>query len=299
MKILLVPFLCVALIAGCSNENESAQEIKRLEKALQDAPGRQNAEALVQAYIQASQEAKDKDKQETLYEKALQVALDQKLYGRSMGILQELLLDYPDQSKTVQRLARISQIFRDMKRTNANAVLVSAMEEKFPDNASVRELALAANVSGVTSESLLDKQGASMFNDSLMQLVKPVAREYVDACEAYALVKQDAPSGAEYLHKGAETARSLQTLDKALFLYDWIMDRYPDHPRAAQSLFLKAFTLDNDLNQFEEARKLYEEFLQKYPNNEFAPSAQFLLENLGKSDEELLESLQQKSQQAN
>lgn len=297
MKILLVPILCFALIAGCSDANESAQEISRLEKAMQDAPGRQNAEALVLAYITASQDAGDRNKQEAYFEKALQVALDQKLYGRSMGILQELLLDYPDQSKTVRRLAQISEIFRDMKRQNANAVLVAAMAEEFPDNPAVQELANTVGTRGERSTSLLDRLGSNMFNDSLMQLEKPVAREYVDACEAYALAMQADPSGAEYLHKAAETARSLQTLDKALFLYDWIIKRYPDHPRAAQSLFLKAFTLDNDLNQFEEARKLYGEFLKKYPKNEFAPSAQFLLENLGKSDEELLESLQQRSKE--
>ena len=299
MKILFVPALCIALLAGCGNSNESARETARLEKALQENPGRQNANALIDAYISESQEVKDKSKQEALFEKALQVALDQKVYGRAMGILQELLLDYPHQTKTVQRLAQISQIFRDMKRDNANAVLIAAMREKYPDNPTVKELTSSGNISSESSETLLTNLGTKMFNDSLMQLEKPVAREYVDACEAYALVMQDDPSGAEYLHKGAETARSLQTLDKALFLYDWIIKKYPEHPRAAQSLFLKAFTLDNDLNQFEEAKKLYEEFLQKYPKNEFAPSAQFLLDNLGKSDEELLESLQQRSKEEN
>ena len=63
--------------------------------------------------------------------------------------------------------------------------------------------------------------------------------------------------------------------------------KYPDSKRAITSLFLKAFTLDNDLHQFEEAGQYYRLFLEKYPNNEFAESAQFLLENLGKSEEEL------------
>jgi TolA-binding protein len=44
----------------------------------------------------------------------------------------------------------------------------------------------------------------------------------------------------------------------------------------------------------DKAKAVYEEFLRKYPEDEFAGSAQFLLDNLGKSDDELLEALQKK-----
>ena len=62
-------------------------------------------------------------------------------------------------------------------------------------------------------------------------------------------------------------------------------------------MFLKAFTFDNDLKDYENARKYYEEFLAKYPNNEFAESAKFLLDNLGKSDEELRQIIEQKQKE--
>lgn len=298
MRIFLLQMLALLIFLGCGDANDANSEITRLEKAMQDEPSRENANALIQAYALEATKTDDHSSQEALYEKALQVATGQKVYGRAMGILQKLILDYPQPGKEISRLSRISQLFTDMRRDHANAVLVRAMEEKYPGNGAVRDLSEKATIPEGTSESLLDEMGARMFNDSILQLNKPVAREYVDACEAFALVKKDEESGAEYLHKGAETARSLQTLDKALFLYDWIIAQYPESPRAAQSLFLKAFTLDNDLNQFDKARTLYEEFLKTYPDNEFAPSAQFLLENLGKSDEELLENLQSRSREA-
>ena len=59
---------------------------------------------------------------------------------------------------------------------------------------------------------------------------------------------------------------------------------------------LSAFTLDNDLKRFEEARTLYEEFLERYPQNEFSDDARFLLENLGKDEEEIIRSFEKKNQ---
>jgi TolA-binding protein len=54
---------------------------------------------------------------------------------------------------------------------------------------------------------------------------------------------------------------------------------------------------DNDLKDFAKAGKYYNEFLTKYPNNDFTESAKFLLENLGKSEEELKKILDEKSKQ--
>ncbi len=130
-----------------------------------------------------------------------------------------------------------------------------------------------------------------------MRINSTVARSYVDACMAYAVMYDGKGESAENLHKAAETARSLGEMDEALSMYDWIIDRYPNHPRTPQALFLKAFTYDSDLKEFDQARVYYTEFLEKYPNNDFAKSAEFLLENLGKDDEELLQILQEKAAQ--
>lgn len=295
MKYFFYFLLIGATLTGCQQSTNSATT--ELEQALEVNPNIQNAQSLIQQYLVDGEEMKNPVKKEKLYMKALKVALDHKVYGQAMGILQHLILHYPDSPETIHRLTQISQIFSTLRRDDANAILLRTMAEKHPDNEDVKQLINQFKVPAVPSDSLINALGIKMFNDSLLQLNKPAARQYVDACEAYAMVMGSDPKAAEYLHKGAETARSLQTIDKAILLYDWIIDRYPDHPRAAQSLFLKAFTLDNNLKNYDEARTLYEEFLKKYPENEFVASAQFLLENLGKSDEELLETLQKKGKE--
>lgn len=152
--------------------------------------------------------------------------------------------------------------------------------------------------------SVLDKLGGeayikelsdNVYNDSLGTINEEYAKNYLDACEAYALAHPGTDAAADYLYKATETLRAMRMPEKCLPIYDRLINDYPDHKRAAQALFLKGFTYDNDLGDFQNARRYYEEFLAKHPDDEFASSAEFLLENLGKSDDELLEVLQAKN----
>lgn len=98
------------------------------------------------------------------------------------------------------------------------------------------------------------------------------------------------------LAKAGETARLSRQFDKAMEIFDRIQKNYPDSREATTAMFLKAFTLDNDLKKFDEAKTAYEAFLAKYPTDEFADDAQFLLKNLGKSPEEIVKGFEKNAQ---
>ncbi len=97
----------------------------------------------------------------------------------------------------------------------------------------------------------------------------------------------------KYLSKAGETARLLRQFDQAIEIFGKIEKNYPNSKEAAGAMFMKAFTLDNDLKKLEAAKVAYEAFLQKYPNDEFADDAQFLLKNLGKSPEEIIKGFEE------
>ncbi len=149
----------------------------------------------------------------------------------------------------------------------------------------------------IMADTILKYIALNMFNDSTFRLNEPRARLYIDACEAAVKAEPALAKAPEFLHHAAETARTLRDIPKAIELYDWITVTYPAHPRAATSLFLKAFTYDNDLKDFDKAGEYYKEYLSKYPNDEFSESAKFLLDNLGKSEEELKKMLEEKSKE--
>ena len=225
------------------------------------------------------------------------VSAAQNQVNQALGYYKSYMIEYqkrPDQSNI---LAEVIAVMEAQNKPELKQVLYKSFAERYPDDNRTPALLAKVERKDISVDSLLKEIGLKMFNDSIYRLDENMAHLYVDASEAAVMAQPELPDAPEYLHRAAETARTLRDIPKAINLYDWIIRYYPDHPRGATSLFLKAFTFDNDLKDFEKARVHYEEFLKKHPNNEFAESAQFLLDNLGKSEEELKQILEEKSKE--
>jgi len=97
------------------------------------------------------------------------------------------------------------------------------------------------------------------------------------------------------LYRAAEVVRAMNDPKKAAAIYERVHNSYPNFSKAAESLFMLAFTYDEDLNNMDKAKTTYEKFLKLYPTNSFADDTQMLLSNLGKSDEEILKELEEKA----
>ncbi|MFZ1731344.1 MAG: tetratricopeptide repeat protein [Bacteroidota bacterium] len=79
---------------------------------------------------------------------------------------------------------------------------------------------------------------------------------------------------------------------KAATTYELVAEKYPQSEYGHRALFAAAYTYANDIGNLERGREAYEKYLKQYPDSSMASTAKFELDNLGKSPEELLESLQ-------
>ena len=120
------------------------------------------------------------------------------------------------------------------------------------------------------------------------------AKTVIDAYHTYADNFGDDAKTPEYLFKAAEVHRSLKEFGKAVEIYTRIFEKYPNYPKAPQSLFLLGFSYENDVKNIEEAKKVYSQFLEKYPTHELADDVQFSMSNLGKSPEEIIKEFEAK-----
>ena len=121
--------------------------------------------------------------------------------------------------------------------------------------------------------------------------------ELLEKYEEYtAFSEVDLNKKVDYLLRAGEMAVLVNQPDKSLEYYEKILSEYPEHAKAATAMFMKAYTLDDKLEKYDEAKTVYEAFLQQYPNNDFADDTQFLLENLGKSEEEIIKLFESKAQ---
>lgn len=98
-----------------------------------------------------------------------------------------------------------------------------------------------------------------------------------------------------FLFKAASLAMNSGNGQKALILYEQYLKDYPDKPKAPMCLFFKAFVYENLFQDLDKARESYNEFIRKYPKDDFADDAQMALVNLGKTPEMLIKEFEERA----
>lgn len=300
-KFLLI-FALIFLFACSSEKSKMQADISNLETALEETPDTENAKALIdayQAYITAYPEDTEENARYLYRAAGVQFRMNQ--FSGAVETLNRGLKEYYSSSVTPNNAALLGHIYSEKLRNEENATTIyQAMAQVFPDYEQMDEIKARlkkANFSPLDER--IESLGRRMFNDSLGRIEYRIANDFISSCELHAMLLPDSPKSPEFLHKAGETARSIRAFTKALEFYEWIGEKYPDYDKAPQALFLRAFTLDNDLKRIDEARTLYELFLEKYPNDDFADDTQFLLENLGKDDEEIINSFNTEGGESN
>jgi TolA-binding protein len=129
---------------------------------------------------------------------------------------------------------------------------------------------------------------AMLFADSASNMNRATVEKVVDYYTTFANKFPDDSLAPEYLFKAGDVSSGTASYTRSLGYFNEVYTKYPNHNKAAASLFLMGYINENSLNDTAAARKYYTEFLNKFPNNEMAQSAQFSLSNLGKSPEELV-----------
>ncbi len=137
----------------------------------------------------------------------------------------------------------------------------------------------------------------SLFSDQNKMIDKEQANNLIAAYTDFADNFPDSKLTPEYLFKAGDMAMNLNMPQKAIQVFDRILKNYPDFGKAPQCLFLKGYVYENSLGDLDNAKKIYEEFLQKYPNDDFADDAKMSLKNLGKSPEELIREFEEQDKQ--
>ena len=79
-----------------------------------------------------------------------------------------------------------------------------------------------------------------------------------------------------------------ESLNKAITYYANLIATYPEFPEVQKAHFMIGFIQANELNEIDNARNTYNDFINKYPESELTISAKAELQNLGVSPEEIL-----------
>jgi len=220
---------------------------------------------------------------------SLQVMIDSLEGHIALDTLTAKIRSNPNAEHTPQMAMMMASVFQEKMKDSVSAIAVyQAVVAKFPGTEQAKLAASMVPEGTIELKKRIESLQTSIFDPSKMTLDPVAINQYLNACTIQALLLPDDPQSEFYLHKAAENAYYTQQFPRSLFLYEWFEQAYPQSDKAGQALFMRAFMLDNDLQKFEEAKELYNAFLQKYPEDDFADDAKVLLDNLGKSPEEVI-----------
>ncbi len=104
-------------------------------------------------------------------------------------------------------------------------------------------------------------------------------------------------AAAEYLNRAASLAMNTGKAPKAIEYLNIIISKYPNYKKITSCYFLRGFVYDYHLKDINNARIAYQEFISKFPKDDLADDAQISLQNLGKSDEQIIKEFEEKMKQ--
>ena len=127
-----------------------------------------------------------------------------------------------------------------------------------------------------------------LFNSSMSIPNPEKAQTLVNMYIDYANNNPQDTISPNLLFKAADISMNFRAPVKSIALFNRIINEYPDYKNVHTAMFLKGFVYEDQLKDFSNARKSYMEFLDRYPNSDFADDARVSLQHLGKSPEELI-----------
>jgi outer membrane protein assembly factor BamD (BamD/ComL family) len=114
------------------------------------------------------------------------------------------------------------------------------------------------------------------------------AERAIEAYRAYVKENHADTLAPYYLFKAIDVSSGTTNPERTLTMIDELIAQYPNYEKAPLALFMKGFIYETQVENLFEAQKSYEEFIKKYPNDPLVGDAIVMINNLGKSPEELI-----------
>jgi outer membrane protein assembly factor BamD (BamD/ComL family) len=130
----------------------------------------------------------------------------------------------------------------------------------------------------------IEKKLQNTDNPATQEELQALLSEYISFYESYP--KDSAAS--QYLYRAINLSMGMGQGEKTMELIDKSINDYPNQPKLAEVVFLKAYVYENLLSDYGKAASIYRGFSSRFPNHPLANDAEAAIRNMGKSPEELV-----------
>jgi len=291
----ILSFILLVFFFSCKPGGDTAlsEKILKLEKSVDASSGQKEVNTLLDAYSEfVTSSGESPSARRKMLKKAYELAKKTGNDNRLTEFATRSLLDFPKDKGREGKVLDLISINQKAGKSAVSNVLKLAFIEAFPGTSVADSLKNLFQGQQLSVDSMMVGLEKNVkLNPGITGINPLMATIYVDACKAYATVLSEKEQTPKLLFKSAQLTTTMKQFDKAIEFYDWIADKYPDTEDGPIALATKGFILDNDLKDMEKAKTVYRQFIESYPDHALTSQIQFLLENLGKSNEEILNQL--------
>ncbi len=292
MKNVYILLFCLVAFYGC--QTGGGGQIEALEKAFNEAPNQENAGKLVAAYEDfANNNPSDTEWSGRYLYRAASTYFRMNNFSKALSMAEKGAEQFSGSSVTPSALQLMEKIERtSYRRTDKADALAAGIIEKYAGTEQAKKVGEAYTGKKI-SEWITELK--SFADTTKGRLDRRLANKLIGAYEAAYIVDPDGANSGDHLYNAGDIARSAGQSQKALKNWEKLYNKYPDHDKAAQVLFLQGFIYENTYRKMDSAQVRYEAFMERFPSHDLADDVKFSLENLGKTPDEIIKQFESKN----
>ena len=214
--------------------------------------------------------------------------IDKEILDSLVSQYADFIHAYPDDPATPGYLFEAGKLSKDYEMLREAVEYFRLFLTQFPDHELVKDAGLLIENIKVESSKQIIRYETKLMNDTAPRIDYQTSGMLVKQYADFAFSFPNDPKTPEYFFQAGHISKAIQKPNKAIDYFQNVYDNYPEHERAAISIFLIAFSYETMLNQDDEALKYYQKFLDEFPDHELAKDARFSIEHIGISEEELI-----------
>lgn len=289
--------LMFGTFTGCkSDKNQWAvPEIEALENEYKANPSDEKFAEIVNKLGELIQDTEGKEGKKRFILKGLSFTKENNKDDFHFIFVKEFLKYFHEDKEAADYLWSLSDYLIKNNAIESASILRSGFKNKYPSDRRTEDIKVEVIKSTSEIDPYIKQKAEAIFiNPDETGLNNQAVTNYIDACESIVLAFPKDSMCAEYLFRAAEMARSVRAFPKSLSIYDWLLTSHPEYDKVSLVFFLRGFIYENEMKNKPKAAAVYSKFLEKFPNDPMVSDVRFLLENIDKTEDEMIKLIEER-----
>ena len=293
MRSTLIIVLAYCALIGCNPISKEQKTVEAALEAYKNSPDDNTSKAFAQAYNTYTEVNGYTDPVVATYMlEGARIAEKRQKLNTALSWYQSYFTRYYGAPETADQYFEMTSLIEAFGKPELNQIFYKSLVKRFPSHPKAEAIKAKITDPSLSIDSSLHFVLKQIPNENMTGMHPETVQLYIEMVEVSVMTDTTLYLGPEHLVKAGEVGRMAKLYPRSIKLYDWVMRLYPTHRYGTSALFMKAYIYYFDLKDYEMANALIKEYQAKDPYGQFEYEANYLLNNPGKSEDDLVKAME-------